>query len=176
MNEVVNLLKNTKTEDLNKRKRIDSDMVKLLLCLGAVFLAFFIVFGMVFSSIFYKRLYWDFVGELSQSTVYAFENEGATVEIEDKTFVIKDSKVYVFYKRLSIADFGKKQTGFVEEEESIRITFGDGSSLRMWQAPEKVKKKLLYVQYTNSRGRDYKCNVEGMTLEDWKTFVYENAR
>ena len=176
MNEVVDLLKNTKTDKLDKRKRIDNDMVKLLLCLGAVFLAFFLVFGMVFSAVYYKRLYWDFVGELSKSTVYAFENEGATVEIEDESYVIKDNKVYVFYKRLSIADFGKQQTGFVEDAESIKISFGDGSSLRMWQAPETVKKKLLYVQYTNSAGRVYKCNVEGMTLEDWKMFVVENAR
>lgn len=176
MNEVVNLLKNTNKDELNNRKRIDNDMIKLLLVIGAVFLAFFVVFGTVFSSVFYKRLYWDYVGELSKSTVYAFNNHGVTVTVEEEIYEITGNKVYVFYNRLSNADFGRMQTGFSKDAESLKVDFGDGSSLSIWQAPREVGKKLLYVHYTNREGRIYKCNVEGMTLEDWKLFVLENAK
>ena len=176
MNDIVEVLKNTKKEEFKKKKSIDNGMIKLLLSIGAVFLAFFIVFGTVFSSVYFKRLYWDFVGELSNSTIYAFENEGVIVEDREDTYVINGSKVYVFYKKLSNADFGRMQKRLPKDAESIRVDFGNGSSLRMWQAPMiENSKKILYVHYTNADGRLYKCNVEGVTLEDWRTFIQENA-
>ena len=152
-------------------------MIKLLLTIGAVFLAFFIVFGTVFASVYFKRLYWDYVGELSNSTIYAFKHDGAIVEDGEDLYVIKGSKVYVFYKKLSNADFGKLQKGFSEDAESISVDFGNGSSLRMWQAPKgNSYKDILFVQYINTKGRVYKCNVEGTTLEDWRIFAQENSR
>lgn len=176
MNDIVEVLKNTKKEDVKENKRLDNGMIKLLLTIGAVFLAFFIVFGTVFSSIYFKRLYWDFVGELSNSTIYAFHNEGVIVEDGADTYVIKGSKVYVFYKKLSNADFGRMQKKLSKDAESIGVDFGNGSSLRMWQAPMgENSRKIMYVHYTNADGRLYKCNVEGITLEDWRTFAQQNA-
>lgn len=177
MNDIVEVLKNTKKEGEKETNRLDNGMVKLLLCIGAVFLAFFLVFGTVFSSIYFKRLYWDYVGELSNSTIYAFNNNGVIVEDSENSYTINGSKVYVFYKKLSNADFGRNQRGLSKDAEFIRVNFGDGSSLKMWQAPKADSyKKILYVHYTNASGRVYKCNVEGTTLEDWKLFVRENAR
>ena len=177
MNDIVEVLKNTKKEEIKKKKSIDNGMIKLLLMIGAVFLAFFIVFGTVFSSIYFKRLYWDYVGELSNSTVYAFKHDGVIVEDGTDTYVIKGNKVYVFYKKLSNADFGKSQKGFSEDAESISVDFGNGSSLKMWQAPkDKSNKNILYVHYVNTKGRVYKCNVEGITLENWRLFALQNAK
>lgn len=122
-------------------------------------------------------MYWDYVGELSNSTIYAFKHEGVIVKDSDASYVIKGNKVYVFYKKLSNADFGKIQSGFSEDAESISMDFGNGSSLRMWQAPKsESNKKVLYVHYNNTEGRVYKCNVEGITLDDWRLFVQQNAR
>lgn len=175
MNDIVEVLRNTQKEDQNKNRRLDNGMIKLLFTIGAVFLAFFIVFGTVFSSIYFKRLYWDYVGELSNSTIYAFKNDGVIVEDGVDTYVIKGNKVYVFYKKLSNADFGRRQKRLSKDAESIGVDFGNGSSLRMWQAPMgKSSKKILYVHYTNEEGRLYKCEVEGVTLEDWRRFIQEN--
>ena len=177
MNDIVEVLKNTKKEYIKENKRLDNGMAKLLLCLGAVFLAFFLVFGTVFSSVYFNRLYWDYVGELSNSTIYAFNHNGVIVEDGQNTYAIKGSQVYVFYKKLSNADFGRSQRGLSKEAESISVDFGNGCSLRMWQAPKgDSHKKILYVHYTNTDGRLYKCNVEGVSLEDWRLFIQENAK
>lgn len=177
MNDIVEVLKNTKKEEVKENKRLDNGMVKLLLCLGAVSLAFFIVFGTVFYSVYFKRLYWDYVGELSNSTIYAFKHNGVIVEDGEETYTIKGGKIYVFYKKLSNADFGRSQSGLSKESEHISVDFGNGSRLKMWQAPKGDSyKKILYVHYTNTNGRLYKCNVEGSSLEDWRLFVQQNAR
>ena len=176
MNEIVEVLKNTKKEEQNK-KSLDNGMIKLLLAMGAVFLAFFIVFGTVFASVYFNRLYWDYVGELSNSTIYAFKHNGVIVEDGEDAYVIKGDKVYVLYKKLSNAEFGRVQNGFSKDADTISVDFGNGSSLRMWQAPKgNSYKDILYVHYTNTEGRVYKCNVEGTTLKDWRMFARENAR
>lgn len=177
MNEIVDVLKNTKKEESEQQKRIDSGMVKLLLIIGAVLLAFVIVFGTAFSSIYFKRLYWDYVGELSSSTVYAFEHDGVTATVGEDAYVITGNKVYVFYKKLSNADFGRMQKGFSQDEEHITVEFGDGSALKIWQAPKgESTKDILYVHYTNTEGRVYKCNVEGIALDDWRLFLQQNGK
>lgn len=176
MNDIVEVLKNTKKEEQNDNQRLDNGMIKLLLMIGAVFLAFLIVFGTLFYSIYFKRLYWDYVGELSNSTIYAYENDGVILEDNEKSYVIKGSQVYVFYKKFSNAKFGRVQKGFDKDAESISVDFGNGSGLRMWDAPkEESFRKILYVHYTNTKGRLYKCNVEGITLEDWKLFAQQNT-
>lgn len=177
MSELVDVLKKTKKEENEKKNRIDSGIIKLLLVIGAVLLAFFIVFGTVFSSVYFQRLYWDYVGELSSSTVYAFEHEGVTATVGEDSYVITGNQVYVFYKKLSNAEFGKSQKGFSEDAESISVDFGNGSSLRMWEAPRGERAKdILYVHYTNTEGRVYKCNAEGITLDDWKLFIQQNGQ
>lgn len=49
MSDIVEVLRNTKKEEQNAS--LDNGMIKLLLSIGAVFLAFFIVFGTVLLSI-----------------------------------------------------------------------------------------------------------------------------
>lgn len=174
MSEIVELLKSTKKEGTAAPKTFDKSAIRLTAIISFVLILFIVAGYLIFTSVYLNRLYWDYVGELSNSTVYAYEHEGITVTDHEETYLITDSYVYVFYKKFSTGEFRKVNKNINSQLGSLHLEFGNGSNLDVWEVENASSSKdFLYLEYKNTKGRLYKCNVEGLTLETLRKFLAE---
>ena len=172
MSEIVELLRNTKKENLVKAKKPDMSTTRFVVILSFVIALFVIAGSLIISSVYLKRLYWDYVGELSNSTVYAYEHEGIEIVDGSNTYEVAGESVYLFYKKFSIADFMEVNKTVAPSLGSLSMDFGNGSHMTLWEvSKETTSKDLLYIEYVNTKGKKYKCNVEGVTLKAIREFL-----
>ncbi len=177
MSEIVELLRNTKKEnELNKMQRPDVGTTRFV-SIVAIVIALFVIAGtMIVSSVYLKRLYWDYVGELSNSTVYAYEHEGISIIDGEKCYVVTGDSVYLFYKKFSNGDFLEVNKKVDTAAGSLSMDFGNESRLTIWNVDKSTTSKdLLYLEYVNTKGKIYKCNVEGVTMEGIREFLETNS-
>lgn len=175
MSEIVELLKNTKKENTAKIKKPDISTTRFVIIIGIVVTLFVLAGSLIFSSVYLKRLYWDYVGELSNSTVYAYEHDGIHIVDDDNTYVVSGDNVYLFYKKFSNGDFLEVNKEIDTTTGSLFMDFGNNSTLTIWEVDKNsTTKTLLYLEYVNTKGKTYKCNVEGVTLEGIREFLILN--
>ena len=176
MSEIVELLRNTKKENTSKNPakatKLDMSMTRFIAIVSIVIALFVIAGTLIVSSVYLKRLYWDYVGELSNSTVYAYEHEGIEITDGDNIYVIAGDNVYLFYKKFSNGDFLEINKKIDTSAGSISMDFGNESHLTVWNVDKNTTSKdLIYLEYVNTKGKVYKCNVEGVTLNGIREFL-----
>ncbi len=118
----------------------------------------------------YNRRFKVFVKNLSNSTTYAYENESLIAEMDGRHYKISADNMYGIYSYITFNKSGKESRS-IPEEEPIVLSYGDGSVLKLWDQPDAQRANgySLFLQYTDTDGRDYSYINYKMTLETIRT-------
>ena len=129
----------------------------------AVTLVSLIVFGFR-----YRANFREFLGDLSDSTQYAVENKCLYLTVEGETFLVLPKNYKKFYNTVAIAGSGRPASA-PEREADIKLDFGDGSTLELWEAKVKNARNNrgigMVVQYTDGEGNTYTYDTDRLRPE-----------
>lgn len=135
-----------------KRKR-DINLV-ILVAVPVVLIAVMISLCVRFSA-FYPA-YWRYVGKLSDSTYYAYQNGTLKARIDGETVQVDKRKAYDIYNYLTIDGIGYHKKKIPSADCDLSVDYGNGGTLSVWE-----------INDTNNYGYDTK---------KWVSFIlYENG-
>lgn len=108
-----------------------------------------------------------FVGDLSNSTHYAYENQSLTVQSEGEEYAILPENIYHIYTRITSAGSGRLGKAPAAPPEMV-LDYGDGSYMELWMV-ELVNSSNgraygLFINYVNQKGRSYSYDTDKLTL------------
>ena len=135
----------------------------LLWAAMASILAALIIFGFR-----YRANFREFLGDLSDSTQYAIENKSLYLTVEGDTFLVLPKNYRKFYNTVAIAGSGRP-TSAPDREADIKLEFGDGTTLELWEAKVKNARNNrgigMVVQYTDRQGDTYTYDTDRLRPE-----------
>ena len=128
-------------------------------------LCFFVVVGV--SAVWflgYHGRFTRFVSRLSDSTTYAYNNDGLTAVVDGETFQVSYENMYGIFGYLSFSKSGRESSK-VPDGEPVILDYGNGSLLKLWDLSADGRHHYLYVQYTDTDGDIYSYISYNTTLE-----------
>lgn len=98
--------------------------------------------------------YWKYVGKLSDSTYYSYQNESLKVYVDEEQIPVNKDNAYYVFEYLSSNGIGKRRKEIPDKVCDIRIEYGDGASLSCWrinaaEEPEYAEDERMFVSYQN---------------------------
>ena len=146
---------------IEPKTRRDTWIWVIMAALGVLFA------GVIVSTVWflgYHGRFTKFVGNLSASTTYAYNNDSLTATIDGKTFRVSDDNMYGLFGYLSLNNSGR-ESGKVPEGEPVTLDYGDGSMLELWDIPAEGGRHYMFVQYTDIDGGIYSYISYKTTLD-----------
>lgn len=130
------------------------------------------VVGLFLWSLRYHQKYQKYVGALSAGTQYAYYHEGLGVQMDGETSVIVGENIYKIYSYITVGGAGRVKSEYPEEEPRIRLDYGDGSSLRLWEVDSEgyrpMRDRSVFLLYENAAGETYAYQTPRLSLETIK--------
>lgn len=133
-------------------------LVTVLICLAIVMIASIIWF------LGYHGRFTKFVGRLSASTTYAYNNDCLTATVDGKTFKVSAENMYGIFGYLSLNNSGRESKK-VPEGDPVTLDYGNGTLLKLWDLSAEEGHHYLFVQYTNTDGEIYSYISYKTTLD-----------
>ena len=116
----------------------------------------------------YRANFREFLGDLSDSTQYAMEHKRLYLTVEGETFLVLPKNYKKFYNTVAIAGSGRPASA-PDREADIKLDFGDGSTLELWEAKVKNARNNrgigMVVQYTDGEGATYTYDTDRLRPE-----------
>lgn len=112
----------------------------------------------------YHSRFTKFVSGLSDSTTYAYNNDSLTAEIDGKRFRVSEENMYGIFGYLSLSKSGRESTK-APDGESVKLDYGNGTTLELWDMPVGERNHYLFIQYTYINGETYSYINYKTTLE-----------
>lgn len=112
----------------------------------------------------YHSRFTKFVSGLSDSTTYAYNNDSLTAEIDGKRFKVSEENMYGIFGYLSLNKSGRESSK-VPEGEPVKLDYGNGTVLELWDMPVGKRNHYLFIQYTYLNGETYSYINYKTTLE-----------
>ena len=116
----------------------------------------------------YRANFREFLGDLSDSTQYAMEHKRLYLTVEGETFLVLPKNYKKFYNTVAIAGSGRPAAA-PDREADIKLDFGDGSTLELWEAKVKNARNNrgigMVVQYTDGDGATYTYDTDRLRPE-----------
>lgn len=117
-----------------------------------------ILFAVVIASVVwflgYHGRFSRFVGNLSASTTYAYNNDSLTATVEGRSFKVSDENMYGIFGYLSMSKSGRESRN-VPEGEAVVLDYGDGTILELRDVLAEGGRHYLFLQYTDLNGDIY---------------------
>ena len=110
----------------------------------------------------YKTRVREFRAQLSESTVYAYENDCLRAEINGQSIRVTGEHAYDIYQFMSVRSLGRN-TLFTPSGEPATLDYGDGSVLQMW--PDR-KASGIYLRFQSAGGKTFLFHSPDMRLND----------
>ena len=114
-----------------------------------------IIGGLIVRSISNELEWRSFVGDLSAATYYAYQNYSLRADGADGAARVLGENIYWIYNYLTIRGPWEKTEPEAPEAEAVKLTYGNGTTLHFWNAPEKNGKKTLFLLLETAEGRQY---------------------
>ena len=138
--------------------------ISLFLCgVVATILAALIIFGFR-----YRANFREFLGNLSDSTQYALDNNSLYLTVEGDTFLVIRKNIRKFYNTVAIAGSGRLVSA-PDYHADILLDFGDGSTLELWETQVKNARNNrgigMVVQYTDVEGKTYTYDTDRLRMD-----------
>ena len=136
----------------------------ILLC--AVLFA--VVAAMVIWSCWYQLRFQQFVSDLSDSTVYAYQNGGLQMEAAGKQVQIEGDLVYEVYQAVAFDGAGRLAERPERAPDAV-LTYGDGSLLELWdmelEGYQSDTAEGVLLRYVDQSGVSYCYDTDGLRLD-----------
>lgn len=144
----------------NEKKLALSVLVAVVL-LGAVVASFGYIFW-------YQLRFRAFWSDLSNSTVYAYEQGGASASLHGAAALVQGQDLYDVYTVVVGAGTGKLQGSVPQAGPDIALDYGDGSLLELWEAPVEngIRSIGVLLRYTSQQGKTFIFDTDQFTIRE----------
>lgn len=117
----------------------------------------------------YRRQFYCFVSDLSESTIYAYRHVCLKTTWQGEPKVVSNTGIYGPYRILSAAGTGKPTSSLPDYPPDVLLDYGDGSSLSFWTTDVDATQDLartegLLVHYVNQLGEPFTYRTDSITL------------
>lgn len=136
---------------LEHRTRRDAQIWVLSVAMGVFFA---VMFASVVWFLGYHGRFSRFVGNLSASTTYAYNNDSLTATVEGRSFRVSDENMYGIFGYISMSKSGRESRN-VPEGEAVVLDYGDGTVLELRDVLAEDGRHYLFLQYTDLSGDIY---------------------
>ena len=154
-------------KQVRSRKRAGRN-APLGIAVAACVLIFAVVLGGFLWGLHYQMCYRQFVGDLSNSTVYAYERQSLQAQVDGELLRVSGENMYGIYRYIISAGAGRV-TRTLPEAEGVLLDYGDGSTLELWDVDSEgyapVRERSLLLCYTDTQGSAYIYATDKLTLE-----------
>lgn len=120
-----------------------------------------------------RRQFYQFVSAISDSTVYAYENDSLRAEMDGQSIRVTGGNNYSLYHAISVMEPDGRLLHVPEGEADIVLDYGDGAVLRLWKVKGedgKPKDRGLELVFDAPDGKRFlfSCKNESLSpLERW---------
>lgn len=154
-------------EQIQRTQRRDGNR-KLWISLAVWVALASVLAGLIVFGFRYRANFREFLGDLSNSTQYAMEHKRLYLTVEGETFLVLPKNYKKFYNTVAIAGSGRPASA-PDREADIKLDFGDGSTLELWEAKVKNARNNrgigMVVQYTDREGATYTYDTDRLRPE-----------
>lgn len=151
-----------------KRKEKKATNKRLWFALSVWTVVVIILAALVIFGFRYRSNFRDFLGDLSNSTEYALDNNSLYLTVDGDTFLVIRKNVKKFYNAVAIAGSGRPASP-LDREADIKLDYGNGSTLELWQTKVKNARNNrgigMVVQFTDSEGKTYCYDTDRLRPE-----------
>ena len=102
----------------------------------------------------YRVAYQNFSVDFAKSVAYACENDGVKATVDGQTLRLSEENAHKVCTYILFAKSGMPESE-PPVEDAIRLEFGNGASLDLWEKTEKDGDKRLMLWYTDTEGGTY---------------------
>lgn len=95
-----------------------------------------------------NRRFLAFVSDLSNSTTYAYQHESLTAMADGCSYKISGKNMYGIYAYIAMSKSGR-ESKTTPDGEPVVLSYGDGSTLKLWDLPVKHPFKQIFAIYFN---------------------------
>lgn len=141
--------------------------------LGFCFVIFAAAVSLILYAMWYQCHYREFVGALSRSTVYAYRNDSLYLETGDSAHFISGSRVYLPYDTLTKQP-GKLYRTAPDREPDIRLDYGDGAALLLWEVKleEGAHREYgVFWQFTSPDGESWLYDSDMISMNTFSLLL-----
>ncbi|MBR5536709.1 MAG: hypothetical protein IKU58_02270 [Clostridia bacterium] len=116
----------------------------------------------------YRANFREFLGDLSDSTQYALDNNSLYLTVEGDTFLVIRKNIRKFYNAVAIAGSGRLVSA-PDRQADILLDYGNGCTLELWQTQVKNARNNrgigMVVRYTDGEGKTYTYDTDRLRPE-----------
>ena len=143
-----------------KRARAHRERLVYFILIAAVFFLVNILLIVYLAT--YNHRVWDFRSDLSESTVYAYENDCLRADVDGQAIRVTGEHIYDVYQFMCVRGLGRDLL-YTPRGEPVTLDYGDGALLRMWPDKEATG---MYIRFDAADGRRYRFHSFDMRLND----------
>lgn len=143
-----------------RKKRFGKERIVVSILIALVFL--FIVGFILVRLAGYNSRVREFRAQLSNSTVYAYDNDCLRAEIDGQAIRVTGDHAYDIYQFMSVRSLGRNAL-FTPRGEPVTLDYGDGSVLRLWADRNA---RGVYLRYDGADGSRCLFHSKDMRLND----------
>ena len=151
-----------------RRKEPKARNRKLWLALAVWAVVVVILTTLVVFGFRYRSNFREFLGDLSDSTEYALENNSLFLTVDGDSFLVIRKNVKKFYNAVAIAGSGRPAAP-LKREADIKLDYGNGAVLELWETKVKNARNNrgmgMVVQFTDTDGNAYCYDTDRLRPE-----------
>lgn len=142
----------------------------LRMIIAAVMISFAVLAVTVIWFMGYFSRYQRFVGKLSDSTVYAYDNRCLRAEVDGQSLWVNLKNDYNIYTHITVYGIGAEKHALPESAPDVFLDYGNGSSLSLWDVEPAGggRAHKLFIHYEDQTGYSYSYTTDELDLETLK--------
>lgn len=164
---------NTIYDKVNNPPKTKNDSKLLIIIIVGIILSIFILFPII-RSILYTVSFNNFIDSFKESAIYARENE--SYEIKYNNELVSDNPEYVSYVLQTLLAMGMGiECDEIEADESITISFGNGSELILKPTTtideNGREQQSMYMGYQYPNGKTYRYKRDYLYFDVYRSYL-----
>lgn len=136
---------------------------------GVVIFVGLVAATMIWLSGYFSR-YQKFVGKLSESTVYAYDNRCLRADVDGQSLWVNLKNDYNIYTHITVYGVGSEKHVLPDSAPDVYLDYGNGSSLSLWDIEPSGNSSVhkLFLHYEDQTGYSYSYTTDELSLETLK--------
>ncbi len=164
---------NTIYDKVKNQPKTKNDSKLLIIIIVAIIFSIFILYPIV-RSILYTVSFNNFIDSFKESALYARENESYEIKYNDE--LVSDNPEYVSYVLQSLLAMGMgTECDDIEADESITISFGNGSELVLKPTTSidenGREQQSMFMDYQYPNGKTYRYKRDYLYFDVYRSYL-----
>jgi len=161
---------------VNTGQRRSRHSAVLWICLAVAAVLIILAIIPVAWSGWYQQQWWGFVGQLSDATTYAYDNDCLQADCGGQPVRVNGEMNYNLYELISKAGRGRLLSEPPQDPADLSLTYGNGARLSLWEvelddpyAGKPVEGVLLH--FVNAEGKSFTYDTDQFSFQQIRWYV-----